>query len=85
MGQSLESNSCYHDTKFKGKVKQDLRLNERHYGMFQGMNRDDARAFKEYNTLSDSDKRLDNKLVPENSIRRAATLNEYSEKLGRRI
>lgn len=67
--------------KFKGKVKQDLRLNERHYGMFQGMNREDARAFKEYNTLSDSDKRLDNKLVPENAVRRAATLNEYSEKL----
>lgn len=67
--------------KFKGKIKQDLRLNERHYGMFQGMKREDARAFKEYNTLSDSDKRLDNRLVPENNIRRAATLNEYSEKL----
>ena len=67
--------------KFKGKIKQDLRLNERHYGMFQGMNRIDARSFKEYNTLSDSDKRLDNRLIPENNIRRAATLNEYSEKL----
>ena len=67
--------------KFKGRVKQDLRLNERHYGMFQGMSKEDARAFKEYNTLSESDKRLDNKLVPENSVRRAATLNEYSEKL----
>ena len=67
--------------KFKGSVKQDLRLNERHYGMFQGMKREDARAFKEYNTLSDSEKRLDNKLVPENNVRRAATLNEYSEKL----
>ena len=67
--------------KYKGKIRQDLRLNERHYGMFQGMNREDARAFKEYNTLSDSDKRLDNKLVPENNVRRAATLNEYSEKL----
>lgn len=67
--------------KFKGKVKQDLRLNERHYGMFQGMNRIDARSFKEYNTLSDSEKRLDNKLIPENNVRRAATLNEYSEKL----
>ncbi len=69
------------ELKFKGKVKQDLRLNERHYGMFQGMDRLDARSFKEYNTLSDSDKRLDNRLVPENNIRRAATLNEYSEKL----
>lgn len=67
--------------KFKGKVKQDLRLNERHYGMFQGMNKMDARAFKEYNTLSDNSERLDNKLVPENNVRRAATLNEYSEKL----
>lgn len=67
--------------KFKGKVKQDLRLNERHYGMFQGMNKVDARAFKEYNTLSDNSERLDNKLVPENNVRRAATLNEYSEKL----
>lgn len=67
--------------KFKGKVKQDLRLNERHYGMFQGMKKEDARAFKEFNSLSDSDKRLDNKLVPENNVRRAATLNEYSEKL----
>lgn len=67
--------------KFKGKVKQDLRLNERHYGMFQGMNRIDATSFKEYNTLSDSEKRLDNKLIPENNVRRAATLNEYSMKL----
>ena len=67
--------------KFKGKVKQDLRLNERHYGMFQGMKREDARVFSEYNTLSDSEKRLDNRLVPENNVRRAATLNEYSEKL----
>ena len=70
---------------FKGKVKQDLRLNERHYGMFQGMKREDARAFSEYNTLSDSEKRLDNKLVPENNVRRAATLNEYSEKLKKPI
>ena len=67
--------------KFNGKIKQDLRLNERHYGMFQGMKKTDARAFKEYNTLSDSEKRLDNRLVPENNVRRAATLNEYSEKL----
>ena len=69
------------ELKYKGKIKQDLRLNERHYGMFQGMNRIDARSFKEYNTLSDSDKRLDNRLVPENNVRRTATLNEYSEKL----
>ena len=71
--------------KFNGTVKQDLRLNERHYGMFQGMNRIDARSFKEYNTLSDSDKRLDNRLIPENKVRRAATLNEYSVKLKKPI
>jgi len=73
------------ELKFKGKVKQDLRLNERHYGMFQGMNRIDARSFKEYNTLSDSEKRLDNRLIPENAVRRAATLNEYSTKLKKPI
>lgn len=67
--------------KFKGKVKQDLRLNERHYGMFQGMKKQEAVTFKEYNTLSDNEKRLDNKLIPENNVRRAATLNEYSMKL----
>ena len=71
--------------KFDGKIKQDLRLNERHYGMFQGMNKEDARAFKEYNTLSDNDKRLDNRLIPENTVRRNATLNEYSVKLKKPI
>ena len=71
--------------KYRGKVKQDLRLNERHYGMFQGMNRYDARAFKEYNTLSESDKRLDNRLVPENDIRHDMLLNEYSLKLRKPI
>lgn len=71
--------------KFKGKVKQDLRLNERHYGMFQGMKSIDARSFKEYNTLSLSATRLDNRLIPENNVRRAATLNEYSMKLKKPI
>lgn len=70
---------------FKGKVKQDIRLNERHYGMFQGMKREEARKYKEYNTLSESDKRLDNRLIPEDNIRRAATLNEYSMKLKKPI
>lgn len=70
---------------YKGKIKQDIRLNERHYGMFQGMKKEDAKAFKEYNTLSDSEKRLDNKLVPENNVRRDATLNEYSMKLKKPI
>ena len=70
---------------FKGKVKKDIRLNERHYGMFQGMVKEDAMSFKEYNTLSLSDKRLDNKLIPENDIRHNATLNEYSMKLKKPI
>lgn len=73
------------ELKFKGKVKQDLRLNERHYGMFQGMKKEDAMKYKEYNTLSESDKRLDNKPIPENAVRRADTLNEYSMKLKKPI
>ena len=82
LSRTYETAKIFSETlKFKGKVKQDLRLNERHYGMFQGMSKEDARAFKEYNTLSDSEKRLDNRLVPENNVRRATTLNEYSEKL----
>ena len=67
---------------YKGKIVRDLRLNERHYGMFQGMKRDDAKAFPEYNTLSEKKLDLENKLVPENELRHCATLNEYSEKLG---
>lgn len=71
--------------KFKGKVKQDLRLNERHYGMFQGMKKQEAMKYEEYNSLSESDKRLDNRLIPENKVRRAATLHEYSIKLKKPI
>lgn len=67
---------------YKGKIVRDLRLNERHYGMFQGMKRSDAKAFPEYNTLTEKKLDLENKLVPENELRRCATLNEYSEKLG---
>lgn len=86
MSRTYDTAQIFSETlKFKGNVKQDLRLNERHYGMFQGMKREDARAFKEYNTLSDSEKRLDNKLVPENNVRRASTLNEYSMKLKKPI
>ena len=82
MSRTYDTATIFAETlKFKGKVKQDLRLNERHYGMFQGMKKEDARSFKEYNSLSDSDKRLDNRLIPENNVRRAATLNEYSTKL----
>ncbi len=66
---------------YKGKIVKDLRLNERHYGMFQGMKRTDAKAFPEYNTLSEKKIDLENRLVPENELRRCATLNEYSEKL----
>ena len=49
--------------------------------MFQGMNRTDAKSFPEYNTLSEKKIDLENRLVPENDLRRCATLNEYSEKL----
>jgi bisphosphoglycerate-dependent phosphoglycerate mutase family 1 len=66
---------------YKGKIVKDLRLNERHYGMFQGMKRLDAKSFPEYNTLSEKELDLENRLVPENDLRRCATLNEYSEKL----
>lgn len=66
---------------YKGDIKQDIRLNERHYGMFQGMKKEDAKAFKEYNTLSDRPIDLENKLVPENDVRYHSTLNEYSYKL----
>lgn len=66
---------------YKGNIKKDIRLNERHYGMFQGMKKEDAKAFPEYNTLSEGRIDINNKLVPENDIRHHSTLNEYSEKL----
>ena len=66
---------------YKGDIKQDLRLNERHYGMFQGMKKDDAKSFPEYNALSDARVDINNKLVPENDVRYHSMLNEYSEKL----
>lgn len=66
---------------YKGKIKQDIRLNERHYGMFQGMKKEDAKSFKEYNTISDKRIDLNNRLIPENDLRYRMTLNEYSEKL----
>lgn len=66
---------------YKGDLKQDIRLNERHYGMFQGMKKEDAKAFPEYNTISDKRIDVNNRLVPENDIRYHSMLNEYSEKL----
>ena len=66
---------------YNGEIKQDLRLNERHYGMFQGMKKEDAKAFPEYNTLSGGRIDVNNRLVPENDIRYHSTLNEYSTKL----
>ena len=66
---------------YAGKIEKDIRLNERHYGMFQGMKKEDAKAFPEYNTLSDDVIDLENKLVPENDLRYYGSLNEYSEKL----
>ena len=50
---------------YKGKIVKDLRLNERHYGMFQGMKRLDAKSFPEYNTLSEKELDLENRLVPD--------------------
>ena len=70
---------------YNGIIKQDIRINERHYGMFQGMSKDDAKAFKEFNTLSESYTRLDNRLVKENDIRHDTLLNEYSMKLKKPI
>jgi len=66
---------------YKGEINRDIRLNERHYGMFQGMKKEDARAFPEYNTLTTGRLDINNKLVPENDVRYHSTLNEYSEKL----
>ena len=66
---------------YKGKIKKDLRLNERLYGMFQGMKRIEAKKFPEYNTLSEKTLDLENKLIPEDDLRHYMTLNEYSEKL----
>lgn len=66
---------------YNGDIKHDIRLNERHYGMFQGMKKEDAKAFPEYNTLSSGRVDVNNKLVPETDVRYHSTLNEYSEKL----
>lgn len=70
---------------YKGKIEKDLRLNERHYGMFQGMKRTEAKAFPEYNTLSENKLDLENRLIPEDDLRHQMTLNEYSEKLRKTI
>lgn len=63
------------------KVEQDIRLNERHYGAFQGMKREDAYKNPMYNTLSVSSDRLDNELIPLTDEDYEKELEEYSEKL----
>lgn len=62
-------------------IVQDMRLNERHYGIFQGMKRDDAYKYPEYNTLSLSADRLDNKLIPMSDEEYEKQLEEYAIKL----
>ena len=62
-------------------VKQDIRLNERHYGFFQGMKREDAYKYPEYNTLSLSADRLDNTLIPLSDEAYEKQIEEYSIKL----
>lgn len=62
-------------------INQDIRLNERHYGIFQGMKREDAYKYPEYNTLSVSSDRLDNKLIAMTDDEYEKQLEEYSQKL----
>lgn len=64
------------------KVEQDIRLNERHYGAFQGMERENAYKISSYNTLSTSADRLNNRLIPIDDERYNKQLTEYSKKLG---
>lgn len=64
------------------KVEQDIRLNERHYGAFQGMKRENAYKIPSYNTLSTSADRLNNRLIPIDDERYNKQLTEYSKKLG---
>lgn len=62
-------------------VEQDIRLNERHYGAFQGMKREEAYKNPKYNTLSVSCDRLDNELIPITDEDYEKQLEKYSEKL----
>jgi len=62
-------------------VKQDIRLNERHYGFFQGMVREEAYKYPEYNTLSTSADRLDNRLIPISEDEYEKQIEEYAIKL----
>lgn len=64
------------------KVEQDIRLNERHYGAFQGMKRKVAYSNPKYNTLSVSCDRLENELIPLSDEAYEKQLEEYSLKLG---
>lgn len=62
-------------------VEQDIRLNERHYGAFQGMKREKAYKNPMYNTLSVSCDRLDNSLIPLSDEDYEKELEDYSLKL----
>ena len=61
------------------KVEQDIRLNERHYGAFQGITKEMAYTSPSYNTLSISSDRLDNRLIPIDDERYNKQLTEYSK------
>lgn len=63
------------------KIIQDIRLNERHYGFFQGMKKEESIKYKEYNTLSNSYKKLDNKLIELTDEEYIKQLKEYEKKL----
>lgn len=63
------------------KVEQDIRLNERHYGAFQGMTRKEAYENSRYNTLSVSADRLNNRLIPIDDDKYDEQLTEYSKKM----
>lgn len=63
-------------------VEKDIRLNERHYGAFQGMKKEEAYTNPCYNTLSTSADRLNNRLIPIDDKKYSEQLVEYSKKLG---
>lgn len=83
LSRTYSTAKCILETLNQGEIhiNQDLRLNERHYGFFQGMTRTVARTFKEYNTLSESYRRIDNKLIPISDELYDKQVKEYVKKL----
>lgn len=62
-------------------VVQDIRLNERCYGKFQGMTRECARKFDGYETLSNYPVDVTKKLEPMSDEQYMKLVKEYSQKL----